>query len=160
MDDDADTDFDLEAVHVYMHVYLNQHLNDGCKTSSAELPNTDHADMRSSQRNRILLCPKENTFSCIRYLPPVKKNFRASHGRGHTPLPHPPPFTTPGPATPPPKLLDQHLWANFRCGRRIPKYLRREIHKPVILNRTNPTIFPSNAKLLFERMVFANIRII
>ena len=38
-----------------IHVYLNQHLNDGCKTSSAELPNTDHADMRSSQRNRILL---------------------------------------------------------------------------------------------------------
>ena len=52
MDDDADTDSDLEAV---IHVYLNQHLNDECKTSSAELPNTDHADMRTSQRNRILL---------------------------------------------------------------------------------------------------------
>ena len=38
-----------------IHVYLNQHLNDGCKTSSAELPNTDHVDMRSSERNRILL---------------------------------------------------------------------------------------------------------
>ena len=53
MDDDADTDSDLEACSI--HVYLNQHLYDGCKTSSAELPNTDHVDMRNSQRNRILL---------------------------------------------------------------------------------------------------------
>ena len=51
-------------------------------------------------KNLIRTCPKENTFSCIRYLPPVKKLPR---------LPHPPPFTTPGPATPPPKFLDQRL---------------------------------------------------
>ena len=31
-------------------------------------------------------------------------------------------------------------WANCRCGRRIPKYLRMEMHKPVISNRTNPII--------------------
>ena len=46
-DDDTDTDSnsDLEACSI--HVYLNQHLNDGCKTSSAELPNTDPLIMQT-----------------------------------------------------------------------------------------------------------------
>ena len=65
----------------YTCIYLNQHLNDGCKTSSAELPNTDHADMRSSQRNRILLRMSAQLFCMYqnKHLITQKKQTKRHH---------------------------------------------------------------------------------